>query len=468
LKREKIDLSEERRILSYMITSTSFLTKVHSIAIPKLFKSSFSRIVSEWIWEYYDYTSQAPKRGIEEIYLKKNQKLNEDDKELIKEFLSNLSKDWEKYEPNNVIYTAKNATEYFGLRSLEKLRDRLTDTIESQDKASGERLISEYRKVERPSSKHIDLLTNASAIKNAFSHEHEHLFSFPGALGSFVGTFMRGDFFAIMGAMKRGKSHYLWYTGNRALNMGLKVLFISLEMTEKQMLRRMWQGMTGQPYETGKIRIPAFKRKGDKYEVGFNHVNKSGMDLSKVEEKQEFYRKMVRTGELKFIEFPTYGASARDIETELINLEYYEGFIPDVVIVDYADILKPINERVDYRHQLDTTWKKLRGIAQDRSLLMVTGSQTGRGGMERDVTATDVAEDYRKLAHVTKMIALNQNKKEKEDGIMRMSNIVQREGKMNINEAIVLQCYDIGRPYIDSMNREEVDIDKYHEKEKKK
>jgi replicative DNA helicase len=465
MKRETIDLSEERRILAYMITNTQFLNKLHSIAKPKLFKSTFSRIIAEWIWEFYNITDQSPKKSIEEIYLKKRKTLDDEQDELIKDFLQNLSKDWEKMQVQNIPYTVKNATEYFSLRSLDILSDNLKEAIEKHDSSYGERLISEYRKVERPASKTVDLLKDHSAIIHAFSHENEYLFSYPGEFGKFIGPFMRGDFFAIMGAMKRGKSHYLWYTGYRALLMGLKVLFVSLEMTEQQMLRRMWQCMVGQPLQTGQVKIPYFS-KDSKSEIYFKTKNREGINLTEVQEKQEFYRKMVRTGEVKFIEFPTYGATVKDIETELINLEYYEGFIPDVVVIDYADILKPTNERQDYRHQLDTTWKSLRGMAQDRSILAVTGSQTGRFGMKRDVDATDVAEDYRKLAHVTKMMALNQNEKERDDGVMRVSNIVQREGKMVSSEVVLLQCYDIGRPYVNSKLKEDVDLDKYKMEDK--
>ncbi len=465
IERKKIDLSEERRILSHMITSTSFLINIQNIARPDLFQSSFSRTIASWVWEYFDYTSEAPKRTIEEIYLKKKKDIrNEDDIELIQEFLQNLSSDWERSKVYNVPYTVKNAIDFFKLRSLDALKEKLEGCVHNNDPISGERFISEYRKIERMIGRGIDILEDKIAIIQAFSHEYEFLFSYQGAFGRSIGPFMRGDFFAIMGAMKRGKTHYLWHTGYRAMLNGLRVLFISLEMSEQQMLRRMWQTMVGQPIDNSMIKIPYFDDSRKLKEIKFKERKVNAIDLSEIEGKQRFYRQIVRTGDIRLVTYPSYGASVKDIETELINLEYYENFVPDVVVVDYADLLRPISERMDYRHQIDSTWKSLRGMAQERSILVVTGSQTGRRGMERDVKAVDIAEDYRKLAHVTKMISLNQNDSERDDGVMRIETVVQREGRTASGQVVVLQCYDIGKAYLDSCMKDEVDMKRYEKK----
>jgi hypothetical protein len=463
LTRKKIDLSEERRILTHMITSTQFLLQLRGIAQPKLFKSSFSTIIAEWVWEFFEHTTQAPEKAIEEIFIKKQKEIQDDDEvELIAEFLQQLSNDWENIQIQNLTYTVKNAIDYFKLRSLERLQDRIKGAVNKGESALAERLISEYRNVERPVGRGVDLLEDDGAIREAFTHENEFLFRFPGELGECVGNFNRGDFLSWLGAMKRGKTHYLWYTGYKALFSGLKVLFISLEMTENAMLRRMWQTLNGKPIKKKLIKIPYFKETDKLYDIKFREEKKDPIDLSEIRTKQKFYRQFIRTGDLKLITYPSYSASVRDIETELINLEYYQNFIPDVVVVDYADLLKPL-ERGEYRHQLDSTWKALRGLAQDRSILVVTASQTNRAGLTRDVGGESIAEDVRKLAHVTQMLSLNQSKVEKEDGVMRVETAVQREGKQFIGQIVLLQNYEIGRPYLDSKIKKKVNMKKYEE-----
>jgi replicative DNA helicase len=454
LKREKVDLSEERRILSYMITSTAFLSKLQAVAQPKLFQSSYSRTVAQWIWEYYEHTSEAPGRMIEEVFLKKKKEVrDEEDQELIAEFLQRLSKDWEKSQVKNVPYTVKNATEFFKVRSLERLKDRLGEAIALDDHALGERLVGEYKRVGRPLSTGVDLLKDSTPVILAFSREHEMLFSYPGQLGDCVGIFERGDFLAIMGAMKKGKTHYLWYTAYKAALSGFKTVFVSLEMSEHQMLRRMWVTLEGRPLKSGYVKLPRFEAStNDSWEIKFKKKMVKGIDPSEVPDRQNFYRRNLRTSDIRLLTYPSYGASVKDIETDLANLEYYEGFVPDVLIVE---------GRMDYRHQLDVTWKTLRGMAQERSMMVVTGTQTGRSALDRDVRATDTAEDIRKLAHVTKMISLNQTKQEKEDGIMRIETVVQREGRQYHGQVVVLQCYDIGRAYLDSRIKDQVNMKKY-------
>lgn len=470
IKKTVIDLSPERRILTHMITSSEFLQQVKAIATPKLFQSSYSKTVATWLFEYFEHTNEAPGKMIEDIYIKKRAEINdENDQELIAEYLKKLSEDWEKNKLQNVSYAIKQAIDFFKIRSLDRLKESLSEAVNSGDASAGEKLITDYKRVDLPSSRGVDLLNDTQSIIKAFTYEDEKLFSFPGELGTLLGPFIRGDLVAFMGVAKKGKTHYMWYTAYRALMAGLRVVHISLEMTQEMMLRRQWQTMVGLPVKGSTVRMPYFELNNEGiYDIKHKDKACDGIDLTKIKEQQEFYKKQLRTGELKLLTFPSEGVTVKHIESELNNLEYYENFTPDVIVLDYADLLSPENSRIEYRHGLDSIWKSLRGIAQKRSILMVTGSQAGKSGFDRDITGGDVSEDYRKLAHVTKMISLNQNKAEYTDGVIRLATPVQREGKTFMGQIVVLQCYEIGRPYMDSQDKDRVNMKKYDEKENKK
>lgn len=75
-----------------------------------------------------------------------------------------------------------------------------------------------------------------------------------------------------------------------------------------------------------------------------------------------------------------------------------------------------------------------------------------------DVTERAVAEDIRKLAHVTCMLGLSQTKTEAQQGIMRVNQIALREGRRVFESAVVLYCYDIGRAVLDSRLEHEVQL----------
>ena len=143
--------------------------------------------------------------------------------------------------------------------------------------------------------------------------------------------------------------------------------------------------------------------------------------------------------------------SVKGIRAELDLWQTRDNFIPDIIIVDYADIMAP-SEKTEYRHQQNSIWRDLRGLSQERNCLVLTASQTDADSYSRDsLTLSNFSEDKRKYAHVTAMYGLNQDHKgrEKQIGIMRINELVVREGEFDIKREItVLQSLKTGQPMI--------------------
>ena len=143
--------------------------------------------------------------------------------------------------------------------------------------------------------------------------------------------------------------------------------------------------------------------------------------------------------------------TVRDIQAELDLWQTRDNFIPDIVIVDYADIMAP-GVKTEYRHQQNVIWRDLRGLSQERNCLVLTASQTDADSYTRDsLTLSNFSEDKRKYAHVTAMYGLNQDHKgrEKQIGIMRVNELVVREGEFDTKREItVLQSLKTGQPMI--------------------
>jgi len=151
--------------------------------------------------------------------------------------------------------------------------------------------------------------------------------------------------------------------------------------------------------------------------------------------------------------FPSFSANSDDMKAELENLEYTEGFIPDVVIMDYFDIQKPErNSSFSERSIIDVIWKQGKNIADVMQCLVVTADQSNRGSrLKRSVEETDTTEDKRKDAHLDVRIALNQTPSEKEDGVMRINILFHRHRKFNLyREVMILQQLDLAQPLLDS------------------
>lgn len=130
-----------------------------------------------------------------------------------------------------------------------------------------------------------------------------------------------------------------------------------------------------------------------------------------------------------------------------------DGFIPDVIVIDYADLLVP-EKTQEFRHGQNEIWKNLRALSQERYCLVITATQADAKSYERDLLRmSNYSEDKRKFAHVTAMYGLNQDKhgREKKLGIMRINELVKRSGEFDSTSAVtVLQNLNLGRPFLDS------------------
>jgi len=136
----------------------------------------------------------------------------------------------------------------------------------------------------------------------------------------------------------------------------------------------------------------------------------------------------------------------------ILEAWYRKGFVPDLIVIDYADLLDdPTSE---FRHKQDKIWKGLRSLSEEFHALVVTATQADAKSYEMGLLRlSNFSEDKRKYAHVTAMFGLNQDPmgKEKDVGIMRLNQLVVREGASNPNRVVhVLQNLKRGQPILTS------------------
>ena len=256
-------------------------------------------------------------------------------------------------------------------------------------------------------------------------------------------------------------SHNTWtlmdacITGMQA---GLKTVFVTLEMSEQGMLKRFWTATTGQVSEDkDEIDFPYFVFNEDvsKFDIHYKSISRKAVSIADIEKKQKSMRRLSRGGDIRVISVPAYSLSVEKLDIMLEKLVQEENYVPDLIAVDYADIMAP-SEKGEYRNQLDGIWKRLRGLAQKWKAVVFTASQSGRASIGKNVDAQDIAEDIRKLAHVTSMVSLNQTDEEKENGILRLKQLAIREDNPEFRQAVCTQCLSIGRIVMDSHFEDEV------------
>jgi len=502
-RREGIDTTPERHLITGMIISTRFLKEVKAILKLELLQVPFVKIVATWCLDYYDKHKDCPGRTIEDMFNhnRRNNKIEDIQAELIEEFLTSLSNEYEHSKHFNVPYILEQVETYLKGRALIALTEDIFTAIAVGDIPMAESMVANFRKVTRFTVKGADLLRDKEKIIKAIDRQDEDiLLELPGELGRFIGPMCRGDLAVASGQAKSGKSFWLEEIGVRSLLEGLKVVWFSFEMTEEQLFRRVHQNFTAQPLKPEVVYLPIFdclnnqmgeceskkrRSKADligedeelitdpikapqdyapcticrnhykhKYKkaIWYKILDKEGLSSAKAVKKAQEIDRLCRGGRLHLACFPTHALSVDDCEIYLDNLEYYENFIGDVIIFDYAKLMISKDKKLEFRHRIDDIWQGLRSLAQKRHVLVVSADHAATKTIGKRIKQGQQQEDNRLINHVVQLFGLNQTEEEKAKGVMIVNILASRFEDFNPKDEItVLECKKIGRPYLDSM-----------------
>ena len=165
-----------------------------------------------------------------------------------------------------------------------------------------------------------------------------------------------GELGMVIAPTGAGKSMVLCHLGSAALKEGKNVVHYTLELSDKVVAGR---------YDSCITKI---------------HLN----DLhSRKEEIMDLVLDI--PGSLTVKEYPTKSASVVTIRNHLEKVTA-RGTKPDLIIVDYADLLKAVGDpRIEKRHQLESLYEDLRALAQEFDCPVWTASQTNRTALNAEV-----------------------------------------------------------------------------------
>ena len=206
----------------------------------------------------------------------------------------------------------------------------------------------------------------------------------------------RGELCAILAPPKRGKTTALVNIGGGSCALGANVAHYTCEIREIKTARRYDDWIAG----------PAHPLKFTDTEAYVTAVN-------------DRVSKMIQ-GQLFIKEYPTRTLTPSMIRSHLSILKSY-GFVPDVLVVDYADILKPERRLGEVRHEVAGIYEDLRKLAGQFNCVVWTASQAGRVAVEKSTPELqDFSEAFEKAAIVDAAIGFGQTPEEKRDGLCRL------------------------------------------------
>ena len=164
-----------------------------------------------------------------------------------------------------------------------------------------------------------------------------------------------------------GKSMALVHLGAQALKAGKTVIHYTLELQDT---------VVGSRYDSCLTKIPLDSLLSFKEKI--------------YEEIQDI------EGKLIIKEYPTKSASTQTLKNHLEKLRM-RSIEVDMIIVDYADLLRPITSQREKRNELESIYEELRGLAQEFKCLIWTASQTNRSGLNAEViTMESISEAFNK------------------------------------------------------------------------
>tara|TARA_R110002020_G_scaffold220072_2_gene427914 strand:+ start:480 stop:1934 length:1455 start_codon:yes stop_codon:yes gene_type:complete len=136
-------------------------------------------------------------------------------------------------------------------------------------------------------------------------------------------------------------------------------------------------------------------------------------------------------GQLIIKEYPTKSATTRTIGIHLEKLRQ-KGIEPDMIIVDYADLLKPSPtgfKSQELRHSLGNTYEELRAIGQVWDIPVWTASQTNRSGLNAEViTMESISEAFNKCFVADFICSISRTMEDKTENKGRMFVAKNRNG----------------------------------------
>lgn len=205
-----------------------------------------------------------------------------------------------------------------------------------------------------------------------------------------------GELSIILAPPNVGKSAVLTIIGASVLKtQGKTVAHFSHEMRTKKVGRRYDRALTGKSFTAIKDDPSGIKQQLVTLAKGF---------------KCNLYIK----------DYPTRTCTVDDIKAELYYLEG-EGFLPKLILTDYAAIMKPSKSR-DGRHQeIEEINEELRGLAGEFNCHVMTAAQTTRSAVNKaKITIEDLGESFAQSKVADLIIAVCQTEREYNNKVMRL------------------------------------------------
>jgi hypothetical protein len=380
------------KVLSSLLTHKEFLLNIQDVLSEEYFDNQAHKWIIKEILKYFSKYHACPSMDVLKVELKKidNEVLQVSIKEQLREAYKASDEDLKYVEEEFSGFCKNQQLKKALLTSVDFLNagdyDSIRFMIDSALKAGGDKNMGhEYNK----------------DVESRYREDHRATVPTPwdpfntllqGGLGN-------GDFGLIFGNPGGGKSWSLVALGGHAVKLGYNVLHYTLELGADYVGRRYDAYFTGE----GVQNIANFKPKVEEAVSGLS-------------------------GQLIIKEYPTGKASINTIESHIKKCMDLD-FKPDLVIIDYVDLLRSKKNNRERKDEIDDIYISTKGLARELNLPIWSVSQVNRAGAKDDIIEGDkAAGSYDKMMVTDVAISLSRKRQDKVNGTGRFHIMKNRYG----------------------------------------
>lgn len=389
---EEYGVPFQMKVISSLLTHKEFLQNINDVLSDEHFSNPSHKWIINEILKYFQKFHTTISLEMLKVEMKKidNDVLKVSVKEQLREAFKSDVSDLEYVQEEFSTFLKNQQLKKALLSSVDMIKigdyDSIKYMIESAMKAGQDKNIGHEYKKDTESryrdDQRITVPTPWGPINNLIQ----------GGIGN-------GDLGLILGNPGGGKSWALVALGGFAVKLGYNVIHYTLELSE---------AYTGKRYDAFFTEIP---------------VDQLMENKNKVEEAIAGFE-----GELIIKEFPPKKVSINAIESHIkkvIDL----GIQPDLIIIDYLDLLSSKKKNTDAKGETDDIYTSAKGLARSLNLPVWSVSQVNRtGAKENIIEGTSVAGSYEKTMITDICMSLSRKKEDKVNGTGRLHIMKNRYG----------------------------------------
>ena len=390
----KFGQSFQTKVISSLITDIRLLDTLNEIIHPKFFESEANKWIVEEIINYYNDFRKPPTIDVFKVEVSKL-----DDIGFQKRIVQQLKPVFTTIGDTDLEYVKKEFSSFCINQNLKQAIVESIDLLKSGNYDRIKDLVDKAMKVGIDSDLGhdyvLDFLERTDEInRNTVLTDWEPINELMnGGLGP-------GELGVVVAPSGVGKTWVLCALGAAAVKAGLNVVHYSLELSEHYV---------GQRYDTIFSGIPSSELK----------ENKDGV----------FEKIQKLNGKLLIKYFPPKGVSPKKIESHIEKMTA-AGNKPDLVILDYADLLLSNNSNNDSTYsEQGGVYIELRGMGGELQIPIWTASQTNRAGIDSEVIEADkIADSYAKVMNADFIMSVSRKAKDKLNNTARFHVMKNRFG----------------------------------------